>query len=122
MTMIAPAMLSLSYPMFYPRTMHFVELDPAVALKAIEGFENVLDPELRSMDAFYRQFRCPRCKGEMRKEFASGENGGHAFADKSTMNPRALLRCVNPICGCLFDPYSGLLVERGKPPSPIKTL
>lgn len=102
--------------------MHFVELDPEVVLKAIEGFENELDPELNKLSAFYRQFACPRCKGEMRKEFASGENGGHAFADKTTMNPRALLRCVSPTCGCLIDPHSGLLVERGKPPSPIREL
>jgi hypothetical protein len=102
--------------------MPVVELDPEVALKAIEGFENELDPELRVLDAFYRQFICPRCRGEMRKEFASGENGGHAFADKSVLVPRALLRCVSPVCGCLIDPHSGLLVERGKPPSPIKTL
>lgn len=102
--------------------MHFVEMDPEVALKAIEGFENELDPERRSLDVFYGQFVCPRCKGEMRKEFAGGENGGHAFADRSTLNPRALLRCTDPLCGCLFDPHSGLLVERGKPPSPIRTL
>lgn len=102
--------------------MPFVELDPEVALKAIEGFENELDPELRGLETFYRQFKCPRCRGEMRKEFSGGESGGHAFADRGTMNPRALLRCANPECGCLIDPHSGLLVERGKPPSPIKTL
>jgi hypothetical protein len=122
MTMIAPAMLSLSYFVFYPRSMPFVELDPEVVLKAIEGFENELDPELRALDSFYRQFVCPRCRGETRKEFSGGERGGHAFADSSTLNPRALLRCVSPVCGCLFDPHSGLLVERGKPPSPIKAL
>jgi hypothetical protein len=115
-------MLSLSYFVFYPRSMPFVELDPEVAWKAIEGFENELDPELRALETFYKQFVCPRCRGEMRKEFAGGERGGHAFADGDTLNPRALLRCVNPECRCLLDPHSGLLVERGKPASPIRTL
>jgi len=102
--------------------MPFVELGPEVVLQAIEGFSNELDPELRTLETFYRQFACPRCLGEMRKEFSGGEHGGHAFADRGTMNPRALLRCVNPDCGCLIDPHSGLLVERGKPPTTIKTL
>lgn len=100
--------------------MPFVELDPEVALKAIEGFENELDPELISLAAFYRQFSCPRCKGEVRKELATGENGGHAFADKNFVTPRSLLRCL--ACACLFDPHSGMVVERGKPPTVIKTL
>lgn len=100
--------------------MPFVELDPEVALKAIEGFENELDPELASLAAFYRQFTCPRCKGEVRKEVAAGEKGGHAFADKNFVTPRSLLRCLD--CACLFDPHSSMIVERGKPPSVVKTL
>lgn len=100
--------------------MPFVELDPEVARKAIEGFENELDGELGSMAAFYRQFACPRCKGEVRREIAAGANGGHAFADKSYMNARSLLRCLD--CSCLFDPHSGMIVERGKPAPTIRTL
>lgn len=100
--------------------MSFVELDPEVALKAIEGYENELDPELKSLAAFYRQFVCPRCKGEMSREFAVGESGGHAFADKNFATPRSLLRCRG--CSCLFDPHSGMIVERGKPPSTITSL
>lgn len=103
--------------------MSFVELDPEVARKAIEGFENELDSELVSLSAFYRQFVCPRCKGEMRREIAAGgEKGGHAFADKNFVTARALLRCINTECGCLFDPHSGMVVERGKPAPLIRTL
>lgn len=100
--------------------MPFVELDPEVARKAIEGFENELDGELASLAAFYRQFTCPRCKGEVRREFSTGPEGGHAFADKNFMTARALLRCL--ACSCLFDPHSGMIVERGKPPPTIKSL
>jgi hypothetical protein len=103
--------------------MPFVELDPEVARKAIEGFENELDGELVSLAAFYRQFTCPRCKGEVRREIAAGgEQGGHAFADKNFMTPRSLLRCLSPDCSCLFDPHSGMIVERGKPAPVIRTL
>lgn len=103
--------------------MPFVELDPEVALKAIEGYENELDGELASLAAFYRQFVCPRCHGEMRREIAAGgERGGHAFADKNYVTPRALLRCISTECGCLFDPHSGMLVERGRPSPTIKML
>jgi len=109
--------------MFYPKTMSFVELDPAVAHKAIEGFENELDGELISLAAFYRQFVCPRCRGEMRREIAAGgERGGHTFADKNLVTPRSLLRCLSPDCSCLFDPHSGLIVERGAPAPSIRTL
>jgi len=101
--------------------MPVVELNPEIALKAIEGYENELEPELVSLAAFYRQFVCPRCEGEVRKELsAGGERGGHAFADKNYLTPRALLRCLD--CSCLFDPHSGVVVERGKPAPIIKTL
>jgi hypothetical protein len=85
----------------------FKEMDPALAWKAIEGHENVLAPEAKVLDAFYRQFRCKRCGNAVRKEI----DARHAFSDPETLNPRALLRCVT--CNCLFDPHSGLVLEKG---------
>lgn len=86
--------------------MPYIELDPAVALKAIEGYTNELDPEARTLDAFYRQHACPRCKGACRKEIVAG----HAFSGDSLV-PRSVLRCET--CSHLFDPHSGITLEMG---------
>ena len=92
--------------------MPIVTMKPEDVLKAIEGYENELDPERKSLDAFYRQFRCPKCKGAVQKELSPH----HAFSDPGTMTPRALLRCMN--CRCLLDPHTGLVVERGEMKTP----
>ena len=86
----------------------FVEMDPELALKAIEGHENALEPENRKMEAFYRQFVCPRCEGKCEKHFISAQ---HAFGAESIV-PRYALKCVS--CGCVFDPHANnLIVELG---------
>lgn len=85
----------------------FVELDPLLAWKAIEGYPNELDTERKSLDAFYRQFACQRCGGPMRKEISPK----HVFSDPNTLAPRSVLRCTQ--CACLLDPHSGLLLELG---------
>jgi len=90
--------------------MPFVELDPEIVWAAIEGYQNELAPEQKTLDAFYRQFACRRCGNKCRKEVV----GKHAFGDPSTLVPRSLLRCE--ICDYLFDPHSGLEVEAPKPP------
>ena len=90
----------------------FKELDPAVALKAIEGYQNELEGEQKKLDAFYRQFKCPKCMGVVQKEIFPP----HAFADPDTVVPRSLLRCK--LCRYLFDPHTGLTVELGGPAVP----
>lgn len=87
--------------------MPILELDPLVAWKAIEGYQNELGSEQRGLDAFYRQFRCKRCSGPVRKEISAN----HTFSDPNTLVPRSLLRCLN--CKCLFDPHTGLILEMG---------
>ncbi len=89
--------------------MHFKPMDPALARKLLEGYQNELEPERRAQEAFYRQFRCKRCGKEVQKEAVKG----HVFADKETLGPRFCLRCTS--CGCLFDPHSGLVLELGNP-------
>lgn len=89
--------------------MPFVELDALLAWKAIEGYVNELAPEQKANDAFYRQFRCPRCQSACQRETLLN----HAFADPSTMNPRSVLRCTS--CTALFDPHSGIRLELGNP-------
>jgi hypothetical protein len=85
----------------------YVELDPALAWKAIEGYQNELSSEQKALDAFYRQFRCKRCSGPVMKELVPS----HAFADPDTLVPRSCLRCQ--FCRCLFDPHTGLVIEMG---------
>jgi len=88
----------------------YQELDPEVAAKAIEGYEDVLSGEATKLEAFYRQQRCPRCGGACEKYFISVE---HAFGENSdTPLPRSGLRCSQ--CEFAFDPHSGLAVELGK--------
>lgn len=87
----------------------FKEMDPEEALRAIEGHEDVLQPEAARLDGFYRTFSCPRCKCPLQKEF----DMRHAFADQSTMNARALLRCGN--CQYLIDPHNNVVIEYGDP-------
>jgi hypothetical protein len=82
-------------------------MDPELARKAIEGYTNELAPQNRALEAFYRQFRCVRCKSACQKEFVRG----HVFADPDTLVPRSCLRCTQ--CNCLFDPHSSIVLEVG---------
>lgn len=93
--------------------MQFKPMDPELALKLVEGYQDELAPERKKLDAFYRQCRCPRCKKECQKEAAAG----HVFPAWGTSGEslvaRSLLRCLH--CRCLFDPHSDLVLERGDP-------
>ena len=86
---------------------NFVEMDPELALKLIEGYENELDPEAKKQEAFYRQMACPRCGGNCEKAFISAE---HTFGDGALI-PRSGMRCT--LCDCLFDPHTGVILELG---------
>lgn len=85
----------------------FKEMDPEVVLKLLEGHENELEGEQKGLDAFYRQFRCPRCKGPCEKHFLGAE---HAFGGDTAV-PRSGLKCQ--LCDCVFDPHTGLIVTLG---------
>jgi hypothetical protein len=87
----------------------FVELDPALAWKAVEGYQNELEGEKKRLEAFYRQFTCKRCGGKVRQETHSK----HCFSDPDTLVARAMLRCVD--CDCCFDPHTGIVLELGDP-------
>lgn len=84
-----------------------VELDPEVARKAIEGYEDVLTEEGQRLDALYQSFRCPRGCGPLHRE----NDSRHAFADPNVLVPRSLLRCKN--CGFLIEPHSRTVIESG---------
>jgi hypothetical protein len=91
--------------------MEFQEMDPEIAWKLIEGYEDELSPAHKVQEAFYRQFTCPRCgRDGLARETISAR---HAFSDPDSPVPRAGLRCNS--CSCLFDPHTGMLVEMGNP-------
>lgn len=83
---------------------YFKELDPDTALKMIEGFEDELTPQFQREIDFVSQQMCPRCGSNVTPEHLVQRmlKGGP---------PRPLARCGE--CKCLFDPYSGLLLEMG---------
>lgn len=85
-------------------------MDPTLAAKLVEGYQNELEPQRKALEALYRNCRCPKCKGACRKEFVSG----HVFADPSILVPRSCLRCLT--CDLLFDPHSDLVLEMGDVP------
>lgn len=93
-------------------TRHFIELDPEVARKAIEGHEDVLAGEQRAAEALYRQHRdCPRgCGPTMEK---SAGPASWAFGDDNWHIPRCLVKCRH--CGCTKDPFGGIMVSLGDP-------
>jgi hypothetical protein len=84
----------------------FKELDPAIIRRVIQGYDDVLTPTAKADEAFYRQFSCPRCNGNMNKEF----NARSAF-DGESLLPKALLRC--PLCTLLLEPHTNVIVEVG---------
>lgn len=84
-----------------------VELDPEVARKAIEGYEDVLTDEGQRLDELYSSFSCPRGCGRLNREM----NGKHAFADPNVLVPRSLLRCNN--CGFTIEPHTRVVLESG---------
>jgi hypothetical protein len=85
----------------------FKELDPAVALAAIEGYDDVLGPEAQALDEFHRSFSCPRGCGPLHREI----DPRHTFADPNRLVPRSLLRCGN--CGYLVEPHTRMVLESG---------
>lgn len=90
----------------------FVELDPDVARKAVEGHEEILTGEYRKAEALYRQHEnCPRGCGQTMQKTAA--NVSFAFSDPNWRIPRCILKCSH--CSCTFNPFDGMIVELGKP-------
>lgn len=89
----------------------FKPLDPEFARKAIEGYEDELWPESVKLEALYRQHReCPRgCGPTMQKHM----DMAFAFSHPDYLIPRALMKCTH--CGCLLNPFDGMIVELGDP-------
>lgn len=81
----------------------FKELPPGVAQKMLEGYEDTLTPAVRREMDFVSKQLCPRCGSNVVPE--------HDVKRMIKGQCRPLARCGE--CRCLFDPYSGLLLEMG---------
>lgn len=90
----------------------FQEMDQDLAAKLIDGYENILAPETKKMEAFYQQVPCPQCGGSCEKVFLSQQ---HAFGGDALV-PRYGLKCTK--CSCTFDPHSSgnIIVNVGEAP------
>lgn len=92
----------------------FKEMDPELAYKLIEGYEDALSTPAVEQDELYRKFDCPRCNRGLQREFDSrvGWKGDGPL-------PKFLLRCSN--CNYTIDPHAGFVVRYGdasKVPTP----
>lgn len=92
--------------------LHYTELDPEIAKRATEGYDDELTGEQKKLEALYRQHsECPRgCSGTMQKHAA---HPNFAFGSKDWLVPRCLLKCSH--CGCVLNPFDGMIVELGDP-------
>ncbi len=81
----------------------FKPLPPGVAEKMLEGHEDTLTPMVQVELDFVNKQLCPRCGSNVIPE--------HDIRRLIKGVNRPLARCGE--CKCLFDPYSGLLLEMG---------
>lgn len=84
----------------------FKEMDPEVALRIVEGYEDVLTPALEEREALYSRFSCPRCRCSLQKELDV-----RTCFDGDIPVTKYLLRC--PSCAYLIDPYTHMVIEFG---------
>lgn len=86
----------------------FKEMNPEIALRLIQGYDDELSSEARVQDAFYRQFRCANCDVELQREI----DAKTCFRGGSLL-PKAILRCA--LCGYAIDPDTRIIISSGNP-------
>lgn len=94
----------------------FKEMNQEVLKAIVEQEVDLLTPLVEADQKVYDSAACPRCGGATIKERDLKRDievldDGTAFSTSSRPIPRYLSRCVD--CGCLFDAFSGLLLEMG---------
>jgi hypothetical protein len=81
-------------------------LDPEVAMKLLEGHEDIITKAAEQREKFYAAQSCPRCGGSCVKhgDFRTMFTGDEPL-------PKFMLKCL--ACGEIFDPHTGLIVKTG---------
>lgn len=96
--------------------MFFKEMDPELIKSILAEETDILTPLLEADQKIYNEASCPQCGGTTVKE-RDLDNDLEVLEDGSVVSkstrpiPKYLCRCVD--CRCLFDPFSGLLLEMG---------
>jgi hypothetical protein len=82
-------------------------LDPEIALKLLEGHEDVITPLAQARETFYTGQNCPHCGSNALEKIG---NAHRLFVDGDLL-ARYQLRCSG--CECEFDPHSGIVLKIG---------
>ncbi|MHA2333080.1 MAG: hypothetical protein ACXAEU_13755, partial [Candidatus Hodarchaeales archaeon] len=101
--------------------MRFKEMKRKDVLKILESQTDILTPLAEADNKIYKDALCPRCGSEsyplirtedlIEVDKKTGEiiGVGHRLANRPI--PRKLCKCLR--CKCLYDPFSGLILEMG---------
>ena len=92
--------------MWHDEAMKF--MDPKETLKLLEGAVDVITPAVEARRKHFEKARCPACGGRVHSEVWV-EDLSRMRADEVVPYGRA--RCA--ACGCLFDPDTGLVYQKG---------
>ena len=81
-------------------------MDEAAILDILRDHEDILTPMVERNQAVYESTNCPTCGSAMIIE----PYIRRMLANSNTL-PKHLSRC--PVCDCLVDPFSGIILEHG---------
>jgi len=91
-------------------------MDPAVIRKMLEGHEDILTPEAKAEEAFYRNTQCPMCGArDCQKKIyptkAIVDDEGNVEVIESPFNggilPDGYAHCIH--CDTDFNPHTGMI-------------
>lgn len=95
-------------------------MDPQVIRQMLQGHEDILTPEIKTEEAFYRNTRCPMCaQGDCEKRMyepkISMDAEGQPVVDQSPfasgLLPEGYAHCIH--CDTDFNPYTGVIFSTG---------
>lgn len=83
----------------------FRAANPEDMWKAIEGHRDVITPEVKKEESFFRNMPCPTCNQASNQAFV---NPKVPFSSGSIL-PKKLLRCL--VCSTEFDPETKIITK-----------
>ena len=93
--------------------MIFKPMSTEAVLKALEGQEDILTPEVVRHQQYFRNLSCPRCQTSVMPIV----NPRQLFRENALL-PTFLAKCTG--CECVFEPYTMIEVELPRvPPSDL---